>query len=400
MKKQLIIIGFLLIKLSLACSQNYIAGELKETEGFKPVLYLSYMDSYKAIFSGFDGWVIDSASIDKTGRFAFHPAKYRSGIYRLNIQDIGSNVMAGMKMGMPNENYIIFFLNGSEDSVYISANAAALTRTYQIRANPESSNIQSIRHYRSNLFKTLDTILVKLQEAKGIEDDQFQLVQQACLKQVMFAAKEMQQSLRSFIDTTTDIHAGLVATKYYNLGDNYSQYVPFFDSLAHRWKKIEPENSYLLGLIQEIEDFKKFIPIGSKAPEINLPSITGDSIALSTVKGKLILIDFWASWCGPCRAENRGNLLPLYQIYHEKGFEVFAVSIDSNKQKWERAIEKDGYPWIHVIELNGSFNSAVGKLYKITSIPTTYVIDENGYVLEKNLRGENLKAFLQAYFTD
>ena len=398
--KKLFIPVLLLFLLKMTEAQTVILGGVHKTEGYKPTLFLSYLESYDRIFSGYDGFVIDSAILDGSGHFEFHLDTILKGIYRINILEQETSSMAAMKMGMPDENYLVFYLNGSEDSVQIQANANELTRSYHIKGNKVSVNIQSFSRFKESLYKVLDTIVVKLEEAKSLEEEQFIQVRQACFKDVMNAAKEMQISFGHFMDTTSDVTAGLIATKFYNIEDQIGQYVDYFESLAQKWKKIAPENPYISGLIEEIEDFKNFIPIGSIAPEIKLPSINGDSIVLSDVKGKLILIDFWASWCGPCRSENRENLLPLYQLYHEKGFEVFAVSQDTDKRKWLNAIEKDGYPWLHVIEQSKNADTSVSHLYKVSSIPLTYLVDENRRVIQKNLRGDNLRLFLEDFFKE
>ncbi len=381
-------------------AQTSISGEIVEANKHKPYLFLSYLENYNSIFSGYDGLVIDSSEIQENGRFVFRENFYKRGLYRINIQMLGATGMAGMILGRADENYIHFYLNGSEKAVNIIADASALTRSYQITANLESSNIQLVRDLRKEFFSVVDTVWTKMQLAKSFDEAHRKNEQESAMQEIITASKKMQKTLRGIIDTTSDVYTGLIATKYYNLGDNYGQYVPYFDSLVHIWQKIEPQNPYLLGLVEEINEFKNFIPIGSKAPEIILPSISGDSISWKGINAKLILIDFWASWCGPCRIENKSAVAPLYKKYHNKGFEVYGVSFDSNRSKWTQAIKKDVYPWIHVIETNGSFDSAVGILYKIKGIPTTYLLDKNGMVLAKNLRGSQLEEFVKGFFEE
>ena len=134
--------------------------------------------------------------------------------------------------------------------------------------------------------------------------------------------------------------------------------------------------------------------VGEKAPEIELTSNTGKKINLSDLKGKVVLIDFWASWCGPCRRENP-NVVEAFSKYHKskftnaKGFEVFSVSLDKNEQAWLEAIKKDNLTWdSHVWDKGGEF----AKQYHITSIPMAFLIDGEGKVVAKgeSLRGMGL----------
>lgn len=133
--------------------------------------------------------------------------------------------------------------------------------------------------------------------------------------------------------------------------------------------------------------------IGEEVPEITLADVNGKVISLSSLKGKVVLIDFWASWCGPCRGENP-NVVAAYNQYKDKGFTVFSVSLDSNKDQWLAAIAKDGLAWpSHVSDLKG-WQSDAAKLYNVKGIPATFLIDQNGKLIATNLRGEELKAKL------
>jgi len=130
------------------------------------------------------------------------------------------------------------------------------------------------------------------------------------------------------------------------------------------------------------------VQIGKTAPDFTLPTPDGKELALSSFKGKMLIVDFWASWCGPCRRENP-NMVKIYNEFHEKGLEILSVSLDEKKEDWIKAIEKDGLVWNHVSDLKG-WSSKAAKIYGVQSIPHIVIIDQNGVIIHKDLRGEEL----------
>lgn len=169
----------------------------------------------------------------------------------------------------------------------------------------------------------------------------------------------------------------------------FTYQLPLEDLKATR-AKISPalaNNPYvkdLDGIIQQLEN----VQIGKVAPEFSLPDTAGVSVSLSDFRGKYVLLDFWASWCPPCRKENP-NLVNAYQQNKDKNFTILAISLDENKDKWLKAIQDDNLTWTHVSDLK-FWDSEIPALYGVRGIPANVLLDPNGVIIAKNIKGEAL----------
>jgi peroxiredoxin len=172
----------------------------------------------------------------------------------------------------------------------------------------------------------------------------------------------------------------------------YQQNQEYARTVAEQYKKEFPASRYANYYVSVLP--KPAPKVGDEVPDIKLKDFMGKEVALSSLKGKVVLLDFWASWCGPCRKENP-NVVRAYNKYKEKGFTVFSVSLDDNRDRWVAAIQQDQLVWEnHVSDLKG-WNSSAAKLYGVKSIPATYLLDKSGKIVATNLRGAELEMKLE-----
>ncbi len=168
--------------------------------------------------------------------------------------------------------------------------------------------------------------------------------------------------------------------------------IALMDEMVAVYKKKFPNYELTRQLINKVQVTKR-IAMGAVAPAFQAKDSNGSNVNLQSYRGKLVLLDFWASWCGPCRQESP-TLVRLYNAYRDKGFTILSVSIDTSEEKWKNAIKKDGYTWTNVSDLDG-YGGATPALYAVTAIPNSFLLDEDGKIIGKNLRGKNLERKLK-----
>jgi thiol-disulfide isomerase/thioredoxin len=214
----------------------------------------------------------------------------------------------------------------------------------------------------------------------------------------------------AFIEDNLHSQASLMAL-YQQIGPRYYVLDPekdfkYFSMVDSSMGILYPESDAVQDLHRQVDELKQKqliesmsaarLEAGSLVPEIALPNPDGDTILLSSLRGSYVLLDFWASWCPPCRKENP-NLVKIYEKYHDEGFEIYQVSLDKTRDAWLLGIREDKLHWIHVSDLR-FWNSIVVPVYNIQGIPTSYLLDRRGRIIAQNLRGDMLEQELKQIF--
>ncbi len=169
------------------------------------------------------------------------------------------------------------------------------------------------------------------------------------------------------------------------------------EEIGKKFQKAHPHLEITQKLNEAVQGFQK-VAIGASATEIQIPDSSGQVLSLSALRGKLVLLDFWASWCPPCRVENP-KYAKLLHKYRDRGFAIYSVSLDENRLQWLKASDRDGISWTNVSDLTG-YNSPVARDYSINALPVNFLLDAGGRIIAKNLRGEALREKIAALLPD
>ena len=391
MFSRLLLFGFLAVLcFQQACSQNTaLSGQIILDKNWRPRLYLVRPAFYKQLISAYEGAVIDSADIAPDGSFAFRNLSgiRESGIYLLLIQPLESRFPTAFADSLPAENYIGLVLSPGTHT-RLKAEARALARSYQLlEGDAESRLLAQLRDMREPLYREAELAAMAPEPGHSEELPEQSPAQQAA-----------DRALESFLDTTQAVWPSFAALRLRAPQNEFRDQPEFFLRVRDRLRRQVPGNAWVEQLDFFLQPARLPLLRGEKMPDFALPAPNGDTLRLNQVRADLLLVDFWASWCAPCRRENRETIRPLYERYHERGFEVLGVSIDRSRAAWLAAIEKDGAHWLQVSDLLGDA-SPVRQSLRFEFIPNNYLLDREGRLLARNLHREELQVFVDNYFS-
>jgi len=286
------------------------------------------------------------------------------------------------KLKLADKNFLALVIRPG-DKITVKLDPTTLSLNPAITGSEQSARIYEVENSLAGVKKSqdsLNTVYAALSSTDAVRKSEIE-------KQYNFF--ETQKNI--LIYNAIANHMGDLVNMFFIERLSIDQFYPLYAATDSALYPKYDYNQAVISLHTKVIS-SKTTAVGSLAPEIKLPTPEGDSLSLYSIKGKVIIIDFWASWCRPCRQENP-NMTSLYADFHTKGLEIFGVSLDKDKAAWVKAIADDKLIWKHVSDLK-YWQSEAAKLYGVGSIPSMFVLDGDYKIIAKNLRGEQLRAFV------
>ena len=306
-----------------------------------------------------------------------------------------------------NDNNFFTMLLEPGDNITMKAYFDSLSYPSSLTGSKATELMVEYNHQLRNSIKKISSLSAIYME--NMNNPELPMIMESLDSLAQNYLTEINSYTKNYIDQNLTSLVSLIAL-YQQIAPNVyvmnpSQDLNYFIKVDSSLSKIYPNNELVKVLHEQIAEMAIAVEsrnfnngaLNSEAPNITLPTPQGDTISLTSTRGSVVLLDFWASWCVPCRQENP-NLVKAYNTYSRQGFQIYQVSLDRTKEAWIKGIEDDKLGrWIHVSDVQ-YWNSSVVKLYNIQAIPTNYLLDKEGRVIAANLRGEALDRKLAEIF--
>ncbi|MBP6686873.1 MAG: AhpC/TSA family protein [Lacibacter sp.] len=351
-------------------SKNFtVAGEVKNAPA--TVVYLEQIS-----FDNMPPQVLDSITLN-AGKFSLKGKAAEESLLQLRFPQI--------------ENGPLFFVINDKSDITIAGDWKDI-RKLSYKGSPSSERLREFIDSLSATQQKLGNMQYELQNV--IQGDSLRNLQQVAMTNMVTSFKTYVKKI-AMEDKSPMV--SMFATSI-NTGTDAAENEAMYNNLLKRF----PKHTGIQTVVKQYRESVAAAPqapkqntpaIGTMAPDITMPDVNGKNFSLSSLKGKYVLVDFWASWCGPCRGENP-NLVAAYNKYKSKNFTILGVSLDKTKDAWLEAIKKDGLSWTHISDLKFWDSEAVG-LYGFNGIPYNVLLDPTGKIIADNLRGSDLERKLE-----
>jgi peroxiredoxin len=376
-------VSIVVIGLALSCGGSgkkgdaYISGTIKNGDG--TMLYFEQLKPEGTV-------IIDSVKVSKDGSFAIKKTAHEMDYYRLRL----GKVQQPSGYASP-KNEVIFISDSTEkltfdaeiDAKQTSDNKMGLffVGSPTVTGSKQTDMLNKLNGYLVVGEKTIDS----LNNIYSTSPEKFNQAEgERIFNEVQMGRADY---MRKFANENTDQFVALQALPFLNPDVDLELFKKVFTALNTKY----PKNGWVVNLGLRVDQLS-FLAVGTPAPDFSVLTPDDKPIGLKDFKGKYVLVDFWASWCKPCRQENP-NVIAAYNKFKGKGFTIFGVSLDQNKDAWKNAIKDDGLVWQHGSDLK-YWDSAPAKLYNVTSIPYNVLLDKEGKIVAKNLHGMELETKL------
>lgn len=384
------ITSVILLTLSLvAChSPAYISGNIEGVATNDVKVYLIQPNLLKEVAASYFGKVIDSSVVHPDGSFEFHnlPKSKKPMLLELTVQASGKLPNYKQLDNPTKSNYMPLLWQLSE-TLHITAKLDNFQKSFAIR-QPSSINkaLLDLRDINQTAYQTY------------LAGKEWQLEDGKQLLEKEQAVLQYQTELIRFADSTSHLMPALLALRWVSPVNNYERIPEFLVRQCTKWQQQQPEHPWVEQLCKQSELSNLPVLVGNRFPNLELPTIDKDTLLVNNQLGsKLTIIDLWASWCAPCRKENREILVPLWDNYHSQGLQIIAYSLESDASAWKSAVERDGADrWIQASDLQGDDAPFLKKI-RIQTIPANFILDDKGVVIAKNIHGKALMDLVKSY---
>lgn len=316
---------------------------------------------------------------------------------KFQIKNYSTKGIYRLRFGLDERNSIYLYIE-EKDNIKIIADLNNIAK-YKVEGSKASNSIAELVTVSQKNFDSLGVLIRAIKVAATPKDKD-------SLQTLLDLGKKNQiDFVKNYVEKEPNNDVACLALTF--MGPLMQDEIPYLVAATDRLHNADPQSPYITMMYNNLMEYRKTlmdetqggVALNTQAPNIILQTPNGDTIQLKNLQGNYVLLDFWASWCQPCRMENP-KVVKLYNKYHAQGFEIFSVSLDANAEQWKNAIAKDGLVWKNHGCDFGGWNSTVAQLYNVKSIPCTFLLDKKGKIIAKDLRGDELATKLTELFPE